>query len=294
LDELALLWRLAEERSDDSFLGLHAAEWVDPVVNHVHAQLILSSRNLREGLLAAWRTNPVFAHGAETRMEERNDSFAVCYKHARGDLPPGRHAVEFSAVVLRGIWGFAHDSPLPLLGVEFEHPLTGDHSEHERVLGCPVDFARPVNALVVAREVMLRPSRHYSAELSRRLQEVAEMHLARLSQPSFSAELRAILRSRLQRNACDADSIAAELHMSLRTLQRRLEVDGTSFSEQLDSVKQEVALGLIEGDLPVREIAERCGFSGSRALIRAFRRWTGTTPLAYREQLCSKAGRPSV
>ena len=101
----------------------------------------------------------------------------------------------------------------------------------------------------------------------------------------FSAELRAILRSRLHRGACDIHSIALELHMSLRTLQRRLKADGTSFSELLDSAKREVALELIEGDLTVRGIAERCGFSGSRALIRAFRRWTGTTPSGYREQL---------
>jgi len=121
------------------------------------------------------------------------------------------------------------------------------------------------------------------AELARRMREVADSHLSRLAQPSFSSELRAVLRARLEDGPRDADSIAAELHMGLRTLQRRLEAEGTAFSEVLDGARREVALELIETDLPVRDLATRCGFSGSRALIRAFRRWTGSTPAAYRE-----------
>jgi AraC-like DNA-binding protein len=282
-DQVTQLWRAAERRTGDRNLGLHAAEGVRPVVNHIHVHLILSCRNLREGIAAIARTLPLLGHGVGLELEERGDAFLVHFEHARGDLPPGRHAVEFAAVVLRAIYGLAFGGPLPLRGVEFAHPHPGDHQEHERVLGCPVHFACGTNALVVGREVMLRPSSHHSAELARRMQEVADSHLSRVSQPSFSSELRAILRARLEGGPCDADSIAAELHMGLRTLQRRLEADGTAFSEVLDGARREVALELIETDLPVRDLATRCGFSGSRALIRAFRRWTGSTPAAYRE-----------
>ena len=54
------------------------------------------------------------------------------------------------------------------------------------------------------------------------------------------------------------------------------------FREVLDDVRREVALELIESDLPLKDVAAGCGFSGSGTLIRAFRRWTGTTPAAYR------------
>jgi len=282
-DQVTLLWRAAERRTGDRYLGLHAAERIRPVVNHIHVHLILSARNLRDGIAATARTLLLLGHGVGLELEERGDAFFVHFEHARGDLPPGRHAVEFAAVVLRAVYGLGFDGPLPLRGVEFAHPHPGDHREHERVLGCPVQFACGTNALVVDRDVMLRPSSHHSAELARGMQEVAESHLSRVSQPSFSSELRAIFRARLDCGPCDADSIAAELHMGLRTLQRRLESEGTAFSEVLDGARREVALELIETDLPVRDLATRCGFSGSRALIRAFRRWTGNTPAAYRE-----------
>ena len=282
-DQVTLLWRAAERRTGDRNLGLHAAEGVHPVVNHIHVHLLLSSRNLRDGIAAAARTLPLLGHGVGLALEERADVVSVHFEHARGDLPPGRHAVEFAAVVLRAIYGLAFQGPLPLRGVEFAHPHPGDHREHERVLGCPVQFACSTNALLVDRDLMVRPSRHHSAELARRMRELADSHLSRVSQPSFSSELRAILRGRLEEGQCDSDSIAAELHMGLRTLQRRLKAEGTAFSEVLDGARREVALELIETDLLVRDLATRCGFSGSRALIRAFRRWTGSTPAAYRE-----------
>jgi AraC-like DNA-binding protein len=292
-DQVTLLWRAAERRTGDRNLGLHAAERVRPVVNHIHSHLILSSRNLRDGIAATLPTLPLLGHGVGLELEEMEDAFFVHFEHARGDLPAGRHAVEFAAVIVRAAYGMAFDGPLPLRRVEFAHPHPGDHREHERVLGCPVHFASRTNALVVDREVMLRPSRHHSAELARRMLEVADSHLSRLSQPSFSSELRAILRARLEDGPCDADSIAAELHMGLRTLQRRLEAEGMAFSEVLDGARREVALELIAADLPVRDLAMRCGFSGSRALIRAFRRWTGSTPAAYREGARDAKSRPA-
>ena len=282
-DQVTLLWRAAERRTGDRNLGLHAAERVQPVVNHIHSHLILSSRNLRDGIAATLPTLALLGHGTEVELKEMEDAFSVQFEHARGDLPPGRHAVEFAAVIMRAVYGMVSGGPLPLRGAEFAHPHPGDHREHERVLGCPVRFACKRNALLVDRELMLRPSRHHSAELMRRMREVADSHLSRISQPSFGSELRAILRGRLEDGPYDADSIAAELHMGLRTLQRRLGAEGTAFSEVLDAARREVALELIETDLPVRDLARLCGFSGSRALTRAFRRWTGSTPAAYRQ-----------
>ena len=282
VDTLTLLWSQAERRSGDRHLGLHAARQIRPRLNHVHTHLVVSGRNLREGLLALGPTIPVLAQGAGFELEDRGEVFAYRFVHARGDLAPGRHAVEFTAAVLQRLMGLVHDKVLPLRAVGFEHPHPGLCREHEQVLGCTVRFAQPANELLIEREVMIKPSPHHSPELLRQLQELAERQLTSLRAPSFAAELRARLRSRLRAGVCQADTIAAELHMGCRTLQRRLEAERTSFSEVLDDVRRELALELVPGDLPLKEVAARCGFSGPGALIRAFRRWTGTTPAAYR------------
>ncbi len=281
-DDQIRLWNLAEQRTGDRNLGVRTSEHVKPTANHVHTHLILSSRNLRDAILAQKRSLPIVGHGTQVWLEEQRDAFRIGFEHSRGDLLPGPQAVEFTAAVLRRIWGLAQGTLLPLRAVGFAHPCPGDRVEVERVLGCPVQYSQAANTMVVTRDVMLRISPHYSAELTRQLLELADACMARLSQPSFVAELGMMLRSRLQSGPCDADSVAAELHLGLRTLQRRLAEEQTSFSEVLDRVRRELALELIQADLPLSEIAARCGFSDSRALSRAFRRWMGTTPSLYR------------
>jgi len=78
--------------------------------------------------------------------------------------------------------------------------------------------------------------------------------------------------------------IAPRLHMSPRTLHRRLDDEGTSFRHVLTEVRRELAARhLTERRLGVSEIAFLLGFSEPSAFHRAFKRWTGHAPLAFRE-----------
>lgn len=71
--------------------------------------------------------------------------------------------------------------------------------------------------------------------------------------------------------------------MSGRTLQRRLEAEGTSFSEVLDRVRADLARSYVkDADLPLAEVAYRLGFSDFSTFSRAFKRWMGKAPGAYR------------
>jgi AraC-like DNA-binding protein len=77
--------------------------------------------------------------------------------------------------------------------------------------------------------------------------------------------------------------IAKKMHMSVRTLKRKLEGDGTSYTELLDEERRGKAMLLLRrDDLAVEEIADRLGYSDAANFTRAFRRWTGTTPKAFR------------
>jgi AraC-like DNA-binding protein len=73
------------------------------------------------------------------------------------------------------------------------------------------------------------------------------------------------------------------LQVSPRTLERRLELEGTTFTRLLEEVREGLALRYVGGqDLPLCEVAMLLGFSQTTAFHRAFRRWTGQTPLQYR------------
>jgi AraC-like DNA-binding protein len=79
------------------------------------------------------------------------------------------------------------------------------------------------------------------------------------------------------------EQVARTLHVSPRTLKRRLAERGTSFSELLDELRRDRALLLLRSsDVSLDAVAERLGYSDVANFTRAFRRWTGTTPGAFR------------
>jgi AraC-like DNA-binding protein len=85
-----------------------------------------------------------------------------------------------------------------------------------------------------------------------------------------------------QGSASLADT-ARSLAVSTRTLQQRLEDEGTGFAALADAVRRERALSLLsQPDLPITAIAARLGFATPSAFTKAFRRWTGVAPSRYR------------
>jgi AraC-like DNA-binding protein len=79
------------------------------------------------------------------------------------------------------------------------------------------------------------------------------------------------------------DEVAAELGLSPRTLSRRLADEGRSFSELVDQERRERALALLSApSVSLEDVTEHLGYSTVPNFVRAFRRWTGTTPGAYR------------
>src|SRR5262249_51184928 len=91
------------------------------------------------------------------------------------------------------------------------------------------------------------------------------------------------------------DAIAGRLHMTTRTLRRKLDGEGTSFRKLVDETKMRVAIRYLrDTDLAIEEIAYSLGFSDPAAFRRAFRRWTGHGPLEFRYSVMSEAPQAST
>ena len=89
------------------------------------------------------------------------------------------------------------------------------------------------------------------------------------------------------------EEVAARLRMSARTLKRRLAAQGSSFSELLEQERcQRARLLLGSSQMSLLEITERLGYSTLPNFARAFRRWTGETPAAYRRSV-RRSDRPA-
>ncbi len=106
-------------------------------------------------------------------------------------------------------------------------------------------------------------------------------------QNKLTAKVQSILSKDVHSSIPNAEEVASRLNISLTTLRRRLQSEGTSFQRLKDDCRMEAAIHYLNcPELTNDIIALRLGFDESSAFFRAFKRWTGVTPGAYRNRLC--------
>jgi len=143
-------------------------------------------------------------------------------------------------------------------------------------------FGRPNHRLVFAASELDLPLVTADPVAMQLAREQCERELAALVDAGTPGRVRASL---LERGEADLTDVAKVLRMSPRTLKRRLADHGTTFSTIRDDVRRQRALLLLDNRaLSIGEIAAKLGYSELPNFTRAFRKWTGTTPIAYRER----------
>ena len=143
-------------------------------------------------------------------------------------------------------------------------------------------FDAEQNALVFSSSWLRRPLSVADANLQRLLQKQMNAVEVRHSD-DFPEQVRSVLRASLVTRNAGADDIAALFSMHARTFHRRLNACGTGFRQILDEIRFEIARETLENSaLAIDETAALLKYADARSFIRAFRRWSGTTPAKWR------------
>ncbi len=145
-----------------------------------------------------------------------------------------------------------------------------------------VSFDRPAHRLVFPSTMLAMKLRSADTVATRLAIEQCERELATTSDGELAAKLRAVL----ERDAATTlPEVAKALHLSTRTLKRRLAEQHTAFSKIRDDLRRQRALLLVDNRaLSIGEVATRLGYTELPNFTRAFRKWTGVTPIAYRQR----------
>lgn len=145
-------------------------------------------------------------------------------------------------------------------------------------------FDRPANRLRFARSLLDLPITSADPVALELARGQCERELAAIVDAGLPARVRAAVTARLARGA-PLPAVARELRLSTRTLKRKLADRGTTFTAIVDDVRRQRALLLLDDRaLGVAEVAAAVGYTELANFTRAFRRWTGTTPGAYRKR----------
>lgn len=167
----------------------------------------------------------------------------------------------------------------------FNYPRPGHADEYRHLFHCVLAFDQPVTSIRFHRRYLQLPVIRDAAEMRRFLQTSPADLLARPDdRSSFTGRIRSLIGRDFSQTIPDFDSIARQLHTSPQTLRRRLREENTSFQEIKDYLRRDLAIYyLSRPDYSINEIAEKVGFTEPSTFHRAFKKWTGVTPGAYRE-----------
>ena len=174
---------------------------------------------------------------------------------------------------------------MPSYDVCFTHAAPAQLQTYEQAFSPGrLHFDAPFNGFVFPASFLELPLPTADQKLHALLRKHAELLLAELPKAeSLTERVRALIAKELSGGNPTVERVATALHVSTRTLGRKLEHEGTTFKDLLDDLRRRMALRYVGGrDLGLSEIAFLLGFSQTAAFHRAFRRWTGQTPLDYR------------
>ncbi len=180
-----------------------------------------------------------------------------------------------------------HLSPLR---VEFVEPRLHVKAI-ERHFGCPVLCGARRNAIVLRAADARRPLVTRNAELLALLVPRFEEELRRVDgHENFAERVRVAIQQKLTGRRPTIEDIADALHVSSRTLQRRLQDVGSSFQRALEEARHQLARHYLNNSLlELNEAAYLLGYEDANSFVRAFRTWEGIPPARWREQQRAKA-----
>jgi AraC-like DNA-binding protein len=241
----------------------------------------LSASTVREALELAVQFAPVFstALAVTLHVEERTASL---YVEEHADLEPARDIVLIS--MLLGLREVGSALTGRSLQGQFELAIPEpDYYPKFAALAPNWRFGQPINRMhfdAASLDLPIVTADRAACRQARRLCERA------LDELGFDAGLAHRVRRLLASDEGGFPSfaqVAAHIHLSPRTLKRRLAAQGLSFSALVDRERREKALDLLRSSrLSVEDVAERLDYTAASSFVRAFHRWTGQTPAAYR------------
>lgn len=279
----------------DANLGLHLGEAMRPGYYGVLGYLIMSCATLADALHRQARYASLVGNLGRVDLDEEPPREGLEPQVAHSWLPLVREQQrQHSEETLAGWLTFGHwitELKIPPTEVRFQHSAPADTAEHQRIFGCPVLFGQADNALVFPKRLLNTPLGQADAQLRQLLDAHADRLLGQLNQGhSVLDRARRELARQLPEQGADLERLAQSLDLSARTLQRRLREAGLSFSGLLDETRHQLVLHYLRDPaLELAEIAFLVGFSEAGSLARAFRRWTGQSPGAYRQSLLDSA-----
>ncbi len=283
-EELFALWRAVGEVSTNPAIGLLLGTETKTERFHPIGLAALSSENFGAAVEQIARYKQLTCP-EEILQEKDEEEWRIQFRWLLADdvEPPVLNECCFAWVL--SIARHGTGTRLSPVRVEFVQPRPHVKTI-ERHFGCRVVSGAPRNAIVFRAADAQRPFVTRNAELLAMLAPQFEEELKQESgDENFVERVRIAIQQKLTGRRPTIEAIADALHISSRTLQRRLQDEGSSFQRVLEEARHHLARHYLNNSvLELNEAAYLLGYEDSNSFVRAFRTWEGVPPARWREK----------
>lgn len=288
-EELFALWRAIGEVSENPAIGLLLGTETKTERFHPVSLAALSTENLGQAVKQMARYKQLTCP-EEILQQMYDEEWSIHFRWLLADQvePPALLECAFAWVISVARHGTG--TRLSPLRVEFAQPRPHVKTI-ERHFGCPVVCGAPDNAIVFRAADAQRPFVTRNAELLAMLAPQFEEELKRENgDENFVDRVRTAIQHKLTGQRPTIEDIADVLHISSRTIQRRLQDEGSSFQRVLEDARHQLARQYLNNSvLELNEAAYLLGYNDANSFVRAFRTWEGVPPARWREAQRARA-----
>ena len=286
LEKLSAVWELAYE-TRGATVGIEAAQRVKLVVLQDLGVFLGSSDNVSDWMEQVERYSSLFSTVSRVQRKASRRGLDVLI-HYDVEVPLRYERLEFIALTVYSLASQYVGSPLKLSSVELTRPKPEDSTLWDEAFGIKVKWGSAETRYTVSYREAARMILTRNAQMRRAMQVLVNTRLGMLQKKSPLESIRAEIIKQLPDDGPSVETVAKALNLSTRSLQRRLGDEGSSFSNLLCEVREEMAKHYLELEVPVDEITRLLGYAEPEAFSRAFKRWTGISPRQYADSLDSE------
>ena len=281
----AKLWQSLEEESGDCDIGLHTGRGFDIHSPMPLEYLFISSPTFGEALQICEPYVRLISDGLNIHHQLDDGASIMLFSYDFTNKNGLRHLNEMTCAALLRFFRFVTNQHFKPLSIGFQHDTPNSLEEHQRIFKCDICFNQAENFISFAPELLDLPCPLPQAQVSQAHVDVVNEQMNKLREQDFLASIKEVIGSLLSRGEVTLEAVAGRLDIKPSRLRYMLSEMDTSFSELLANYRSKLAKDLLaKTETSIDQIIYLTGFSEASPFYRAFKRWTGMTPVAFRDK----------
>lgn len=277
-------FQYAEDALDDKLIALRCGGF--SVTKHwgFLGYLIQTCQTTGKALATLDRYSQLVTNQYQLSIHQHNDQAWIEAAPISGDFD--QYSRHFAEYVIASILGFIYrwtSITTPCESFHFPWEKESSPENYEALLGAPCYFDSEQLVIRLKKDTLHYKLQHHDPRLHQlMLEKTIELYQHAVMQDDWLIQLRTYIINNLSQGTPSLALVSTHLSIGERTLRRKLDKKGLTYQSLIDDIRKEIAISLVrEGKLSLMEISLLLGFSEQSSFHRAFKRWTGKTPLRY-------------